>query len=528
MDADKSVTANFQSLLANWTGGDGAIWDTSATNWSGVSGTPWDAANGANNTANFNSTSGSATVNGTVYTKRIAYSAASGGFAITNGTIQLAGTSPSIEVGSGLTLTIGSTLSGSTGLTKSGSGTLVLTGNNNYTGTTAVDAGVLSLASAYLDDASTVSISSGAVLNLTHSSIDNVVTLLFGGIAQPAGIYNAANSGGYITGSGSIRVVAVVYNVNFSGGIGGTYLGNYTGVGAAPDVGTYWNQIQQTQNAIGNYNASISNLTASNGTTSSGITVSVDYSRAYNDAGSTNNLLGSWFQGDGSVNGGAVGRVLISGLAAGTYDLYTYGINGAFASRGTRFIINNNNWTGGTPDGANYNWLQTTGASASDFQQGVNYVTFSGVQSYNGNIEFLLGANPAGDNQQAPINGLQLVRSTSMPTYASWAANNAGGQAANLDYDSDGVSNGIEFFMNAAPGFTANPGFIGNTVTWPNGGNIPSSAYGTQFSVQTSSDLASWTNVPASDSGLNNTASALSYGVSGASKQFVRLKVTAD
>jgi hypothetical protein len=112
--------------------------------------------------------------------------------------------------------------------------------------------------------------------------------------------------------------------------------------------------------------------------------------------------------------------------------------------------------------------------------------------------------------------------------YEYWAANNAGGQAANLDYDNDGVANGIEYFMNAAPGFTANPGFIGNTVTWPNGGNIPSSAYGTQFSVQTSSDLASWTNVPASDSGLNNAASSLSYGVLGASKQFVRLKVTAD
>jgi hypothetical protein len=82
--------------------------------------------------------------------------------------------------------------------------------------------------------------------------------------------------------------------------------------------------------------------------------------------------------------------------------------------------------------------------------------------------------------------------------------------------------------MNAAPGFTANPGFIGNTVTWPNGGNIPSSAYGTQFMVQTSSDLVSWTNVPASDSGLTNAASSLSYGVLGASKQFVRLKVTAD
>jgi hypothetical protein len=211
----------------------------------------------------------------------------------------------------------------------------------------------------------------------------------------------------------------VYYNLNFNGGVEGTYLPNYTGTGAALGSGTYWNQIQQTQNGIGNYSASFNGLLASDGTTSSGINVLVEYSRAYNDGGSSDNLLGSWFQGDGSVNGGAVGRVVISGLAAGSYDLYTYGINGGFTGRGTRFIINNNNWTGGTADGPSYNWLQTTGASASSFQEGANYVTFSGVQSFNGNIEFLIGANPAGGNNQAPINGFQLVTVVPEPsTYA--------------------------------------------------------------------------------------------------------------
>lgn len=211
----------------------------------------------------------------------------------------------------------------------------------------------------------------------------------------------------------------VYYNMNFNGGIGGTYLPNYTGTGAALGSGTYWNQIQQTQNGIGNYSASFNGLLASDGTTSSGINVLVEYSRAYNDVGiSGNNLLGSWFQVDGSVNGGGVGRVVISGLAAGSYDLYTYGINGGFTGRGTRFIINNNNWTGGTADGLSYNWLQTTGASASSFQEGANYVTFSGVQSFNGNIEFYIGANPSGGDQ-GPVNGFQLVTAVPEPsTYA--------------------------------------------------------------------------------------------------------------
>jgi hypothetical protein len=142
------------------------------------------------------------------------------------------------------------------------------------------------------------------------------------------------------------------------------------------------------------------------------------------------------------------------------------------------------------------------------------------VQSFNGNIEFLIGANPVGlwaegaINDQAPINGFQLVRwGTSVPTYASWAADNAGGQTADLDWDQDGVSNGVEFFMNSEAGFTANPGLVGNTVTWPNGGNIPSSEYGSQFEVQTSTDLANWSAVASDDITLSNTAGALTWKV---------------
>jgi hypothetical protein len=110
--------------------------------------------------------------------------------------------------------------------------------------------------------------------------------------------------------------------------------------------------------------------------------------------------------------------------------------------------------------------------------------------------------------------------------YGSWNIANAGGQAANLDYDNDGVSNGVEYFMNAAPGFTANPGLVGNTVTWANGGNIPSSAYGSQFVVQISTDLTNWTDVPGTgDANLANTSGSVAYTLSGAGKKFVRLKV---
>jgi hypothetical protein len=120
---------------------------------------------------------------------------------------------------------------------------------------------------------------------------------------------------------------------------------------------------------------------------------------------------------------------------------------------------------------------------------------------------------------------------TTRPSYAFWASRNAGGQTADLDWDNDGVTNGVEYFMNAAPGFTANPVLdSSNKITWTNGDNIRSSEYGTRFVVQTSSDLVTWDDVTEGDMDQNgtNTASSLSYTLDPANnpaKQFVRLKV---
>jgi len=111
-------------------------------------------------------------------------------------------------------------------------------------------------------------------------------------------------------------------------------------------------------------------------------------------------------------------------------------------------------------------------------------------------------------------------------SYASWAsANNVIGEV-NADSNHDGVQNGIAYFMNAT-GRAALPGIIGSTVTWTNGGNILDSAYSSQFVVQTSSDLVTWTPVAGRDAKLSNTASSVSYTLpTGAGKLFVRLVVT--
>jgi hypothetical protein len=80
--------------------------------------------------------------------------------------------------------------------------------------------------------------------------------------------------------------------------------------------------------------------------------------------------------------------------------------------------------------------------------------------------------------------------------------------------------------MNAAAGFTASPGIAAGAVTWPNGGKIPASAYGTQFVVQTSPNLSAWTDVPVGDL-TTNTSSTLTYTLpTGSGTLFVRLVVT--
>lgn len=108
-----------------------------------------------------------------------------------------------VATGSG---TFSGTVSGGISLTKTGSGTQTLSGTNSYTGDTMVDGGILSLSGANLADSSQVSVASGAVLNLTHGTTDIVNTLVLDGTIYTSGVFNAANSGGRITGSGSIFV----------------------------------------------------------------------------------------------------------------------------------------------------------------------------------------------------------------------------------------------------------------------------------------------------------------------------------
>ncbi|MCW1926379.1 autotransporter-associated beta strand repeat-containing protein [Luteolibacter arcticus] len=130
----------------------------------------------------------------------------------TGGTVNLQANT--LTVGNASNTAFAGSLSGSGGLTKVGAGTLTLSGANSYAGNTAVNAGVLSVASAFFGDASTVTVLTGAVLNLNTGTDDTVGTLILGETTVPGGTYNASHPtyGSYFTGSGSLVVEGNAYD----------------------------------------------------------------------------------------------------------------------------------------------------------------------------------------------------------------------------------------------------------------------------------------------------------------------------
>lgn len=115
---------------------------------------------------------------------------------------------------------------------------------------------------------------------------------------------------------------------------------------------------------------------------------------------------------------------------------------------------------------------------------------------------------------------------TSSPglSYDTW--NDAiANQAANLDFDGDGLSNGVEFFIGTAGNaFTVNPGISGGTVTWPRA----SGTLITSFKVEVSTNLSTWENATVNYSAnLAITGSAVTFTMpTTPGPFFVRLNVT--
>ena len=219
------------------------------------------------------------------------------------------------------------------------------------------------------------------------------------------------------------------------------------------------------------------------------------------------------FTGTGKLNVGTFGSTLTYSIS-GKVMLNGSGLAGVTVSDGTRSVataIDGTYSIASVPDNATYTVTASLGGYT--FAPSGVAVTVKGV-------------NVTGNNYSATVSGT---------TYAGWAAAQippvSGGVVG--DFNNDGVQNGFAYFMDDT-GLITNPGITGSTVTWPNGGNIPSTEYGAdkQFVVQTSPDLLNWTPVDIGDPKLANTANSVSYTLlppePGEDKLFVRLVVMPD
>lgn len=96
--------------------------------------------------------------------------------------------------------------SGTGGVIKRGTGKWTLSRTSTYSGDTVVEGGILVLRRGSLNDTSTVSIASGAVLSLRHYEGDVVGRLILGGVTMPNGAYNRTTHPQFISGSGSLVI----------------------------------------------------------------------------------------------------------------------------------------------------------------------------------------------------------------------------------------------------------------------------------------------------------------------------------
>ncbi len=522
--------------------------------------------------------SGSGTV---VITNANTYSGATtinaGTLQLGNGTLNgvLSNTSSVINNGTlafnpGANQTAAFPVSGSGSLTKTGAGVLTLSGANTYSGGTSLNSGELSLIGTGTLGSGPIALAAGTTLNV------NANLVVASAVSGSGAIVNTAtftNNGDFSSFNGSFThnssAVSVAFNTATSTSQNAAYTiaapqGSVQGM-IAGGIGDYTLKLGSLSGvadslfrggltATGSTNLEIGNLGTStefagsinNGTTKvlsltkvgSG-TLTLSGASSYTGATLVNagtlNLTGSLtasssvtvssgatLSGSGSVTGPLNSSGIVApGVGAGTLSTGAATLSGTFAveidgAAGDKLLSTGAINLTGVALAVN---LLSGGFSQPSYviAEGTSIIgTFASVPSgYTVNIV------SGGAGQQAVL--------TSSGGYTSWASTNVGGDAANVDTDKDGVANGVEYFMNSAAGFTANPGLVAGAITWPNGGNIPASAYGTQFVVQTSPNLSTWTDVPLGSltTNTNGPSGSLTFTLpTGSPTLFVRLKVT--
>ena len=86
-----------------------------------------------------------------------------------------------------------------------------LSGINSFVGDLSVNAGIVKLDAAG-SSAGAFRVNNGGMLNLNYAGAGTIGNFFTNGVALPNGYYNAASLPGFITGTGSVQVVATIPN----------------------------------------------------------------------------------------------------------------------------------------------------------------------------------------------------------------------------------------------------------------------------------------------------------------------------
>jgi fibronectin-binding autotransporter adhesin len=362
-------------------GGGTGTWNTSAPAlwFNGATFQTWN--NAALDNAVFGGTAGTVTLGVAITAHNLTFNTS--GYTVTGNTLTLGGVSPTIGVVSAGSAAIGSVIAGTAGLTNAGLGTLTLSGANNYTGGTTINAGTLSINSdARLGNTSGGITFGGGTLQSTASFTSNRgVTVGAGG-----GTFNTSSGtltlGGVITGTGPLTKIG-------AGTL--TLTGNSTYAGGTTiNAGTF---VVSTDANLG---ADSGGLTFGGGTLQSTATFT-----------SNRNVT---LTGGGTFNTNAATTLTLGGAITGTGSLSKSGT-------GTLTLTGANTYTGTTTISAGTLALSGSGSIASSSQ--VNVSNAAGTFDISGTslgatITTLAGVT----NSHVTLGGQTLTISNGSTTYA--------------------------------------------------------------------------------------------------------------
>ncbi|MCX6874623.1 MAG: autotransporter-associated beta strand repeat-containing protein [Verrucomicrobia bacterium] len=408
-------------------------------------------------------------------------------------------------------VTLFGAVSGPGTIDKTGFGVLILTGANTSDGGITVTTGSLNLGGTAnnLLGAGPVSMAAGTTLNLNgNSNLTNSMT--FNATAVNNGNSFSANLNGPVTldatttfdlaGTGNMTIGGII-----TGAGGLTKLGNSGGPLNLNAANTYTGPTT--------INAGILKL-GSGGSINDSTLVSIAAGAALDVSARTSPYLLSTSttlrgRGTGTAAGSTAARII--GAAGGVVDLGVQPVELTFTPTG--FFGDTAHPALHVSQGAltlNNNPLTVTNAATTALGAGVYRLIQVGDGSTGTITENASPAYPVtvtGTGLAVGMVAIVAVNSGNVimtveagAGYSGWAATNAPGQTPGEDYDNDGMDNGVEYFMGeTGSSITANPGpDASNKITWP-----MDPAFNGTWQVQTSPDLITWTDVPATDLGTS-------------------------